>query len=527
MNLKLVAHHLGLITILLSGTMLLSLVWALPCAGGVWLHEKNGVFAILGSASLTSALGFSLYRIGKRARKMKIFRREAIAIVGIGWILASVCGAFPYLLSGIPRAVLPDGSWVPLTFIDAFYESVSGFTTTGGSVLGELEDPQVMPRTILFWRSLTHFVGGVGIMVFLVALLGSGMSGKLLVQREVSGPQQSSKVARIQMIVRRTLTVYLVLNAVLTGLLMTCGLDCFDSLCHSFGTIATGGLSSRNASFGAFRMLPDVNYAAAEWILSIFMFISGMNFLALYFFALRDWRPLVKSREWQIYLAIVAFAAAVILLYQHSINAASGLSVETSLRNTFFHVTSAITTTGYVTVDYSCWAAMAQMTIFSLMFVSACTGSTTGGFKIMRYVILFKTLCLELEKVYRPAIVRPLYLDGERIRDNALVMNVLIFFSLAFLTVSGAWICTMLWEPDTLWFMNDSPFFMETKAQDLLAAVISHFANVGLGMGIFCTENNFGILTPATKLLFAWLMLLGRLDFYVILLLFHPGFWKK
>ena len=527
MNLKLVAHHLGFILLLLSASMLVCLFWALPIAGGVWEQEKEGFWAIMVSSGITGILGAFLSRIGRKARKMNLFRREAIAIVGIGWILASLCGALPYLFSGIPRTVLSDGSLIPLTFIDAFYESVSGFTTTGGSVIGELEDPAVMPRTILFWRSFTHFIGGVGIMVFLVAILGSGMSGRLLVQREVSGPQRTAKIARIQMVVRRTLTVYLVLNAVLIILLRGCGLDFFDSLCHSFGTVATGGLSSRNASFGAFRAIPGVDFESAEWILTIFMFISGMNFMALYFLALRDWKPLVKSREWQVYLGIIVFASGMLLFFQRPFDSQAGLSLENSVRNAFFHVISAITTTGYVTTDCSHWPGMSQMTIFSLMFVSACAGSTAGGFKIMRYLILFKILYLELEKVYRPAIVRPLYLDGERIRDSALVMNVLIFFSLAFLTVIGSWIFSMLWEPDSLWQVKEAPYLMETKARDLLGAVISHFANVGLGMGILCLDNNFGALTQPTKFLYACLMLLGRLDFYVILLLFSPTFWKK
>lgn len=527
MNLKLVAHHLGFILLFLSVGMLTCSVWAFPSAGGVWEQEKNGVWAIFLSAAITGAVGGMLFRVGRKARKMNLFRREAIAIVGLGWILASLCGTLPYLFSGVPRAVLSDGSVVPLTFIDAFYESVSGFTTTGGSILGELDDAGATPRTILFWRSFTHFIGGVGIMVFLVAILGSGMSGRLLVQREASGPQQSARTARIQMTLRRTLTVYLVLNAVLIVLLRLCGLDLLDSLCHAFGTVATGGLSSRNASFAAFRELPGVNFAAAEWILTLFMFVSGMNFMALYFLAFRDWKPLVKSREWQIYLGIVALGAGLVLFFQRPDDSLVGLSLEDSARNAFFQVVSTITTTGYVATDYSRWTAVAQMTVFSLMFVSACTGSTTGGFKIMRYIILFKTLRLELEKVYRPAIVRPLYLDGERVRDSALVMNVLIFFSLAFLTIVGAWVCAMLWEPDSLWALPDAPFRLETKAQDLLGAVVSHFANVGLGTGIFCTGNNFGVLTQPTKLLFSCLMLLGRLDFYAILLLFSPAFWKK
>ena len=188
MNFRLVTFNLGIITALMTSVMLIALVWAFPCLGGVWENESRGVWALGGSILLTGSLSFLLFRFGRSARKDRVFRREAIATVGLGWIFACVCGALPYIFSGIPRDVADDGIPIPMTAIDALYESVSGLTTTGVSVIQTQDLPELMPRTILFWRSLTHFIGGVGIVVLLVALLDIGMAGRLLVSGEVTGP---------------------------------------------------------------------------------------------------------------------------------------------------------------------------------------------------------------------------------------------------------------------------------------------------------------------------------------------------
>lgn len=525
MNLRLVAYNLGIMTLLMACAMVFCMVWALPYCGGVWVNEARGVLALSLSILLTGGLSALFFRLGRTARRATFFRREAIAVVGLGWICVSICGALPYFLSGVPRTVLEDGTRVPMTAVDSLYESVSGITTTGVSVFGELEDPTVMPRTILFWRSMTHFIGGVGIVVLLVALLDTGMAGRLLVQREIAGPRQTVKASRIQMVMRRTLTVYLTLNVVLILLLMLCGLNCFDSLCHSFGTIATGGMSSRNSSFGFVRLDPNINAAAAEWIEAIFIGIAGMNFMSLYFCALGDWKPLLKCREWQTYVLLILVSVLIVAVHQRPVDFRQGTGLEETIRNSLFHVTSCITTTGYSTCNFTLWETCSQMVILGLMFVSACSGSTTGGFKVVRYVLLFKILHLELEKVYRPAIVRPLCFNGERVRDPSIASGVLIFFAMAFLTIGGTWLLAMFLEPDSLWAGH--PALMACKAHDLFAASVSHFANVGLGMGIFGAETSFGVLTQPTKFLFLCVMLLGRLDFFAILLLFTPAFWKK
>ncbi len=519
MNFRLVTYNLGIITALMTSVMIIALVWALPCLGGVWKYESHGFWALCGSILVTGLLSFLLFRFGHSARKDRVFRREAIAIVGLGWIFACICGALPYIFSGIPRDVAEDGTPIPMTAIDALYESVSGLTTTGVSVIQTQDLPELMPRTILFWRSLTHFIGGVGIVVLLVALLDIGMAGRLLVSGELTGPKQAVQGARIQMVIRRTMEVYLVLNLLLIFSLLLCGLTWFDSFCYSFGTISTGGLDPHSSGLNYYdqALLPRV-----QWVMSVFMLVSGMNLLSLYFFAHRNWKPLLKSSEWRCYMLIVLAATLVIAFKETSWN---GVGILSTLRNSLFHVASCITTTGYVMDDYTQWTPAAQMVLMSLMFVSACSGSTTGGVKVVRYILLVKILNIEMERIYRPSIVRPLYYNGERVRDPSITSGVLHFFALMFITLLCTWTLLIFLEPDSIWANHTS--IATGKAGDLFAVTVSHFANVGLGMGEFVVNHSFGDLTQASKFLLLCVMLLGRLDFFAILLLFSPSFWKR
>lgn len=521
MNLKLVSYNLGVITLLIACAMVFGILWALPSLGGVWENEARGVFGLSVSILVTGFLSGIFFYFGKSSRKQMVFRREAIAVVGLGWILASLCSALPYYISHTPRLVLEDGSRVRMSAVDSFFESVSGLTTSGATMISELEDPTVMPRTILFWRSMTHFIGGVGIVVLLVALLDTGMAGKLLVQREITGPKTMQTYARTQMIMRRTLSVYLGLNFVLFVLLIACGLTFYDSLCHSFGTVATGGLGTYNNSVLHFRSDPAVNYIAVEWILGTFMCISGMSMMSLYYLLVRNWMPLLKSLEWQMYIFIIFLATAIISFQLYS----PSISLEETVRDSFFQVTSIITTTGYATCDYTLWPAAAQAILVMLMLITACAGSTAGGAKVIRYILLFKILHFELEKVYRPAIIRPLTYNGERLTDPSIASGIFMYFSMSVLSVLIAWTAMMFFEPDTIW--NGCNSVAEAKGADLFVSAISHYSNIGPGLGRLGPMSNFGGLTEPSKFLLASLMLLGRLDFFAIILLFTPTFWKK
>lgn len=517
MNLRLVSYNLGIISLLIAFVMVFSMVWALPCLGGVWEYEYRGVTGLALSILVSSLLSFFFFSQGKEAKNAPLFRREAYAIVGLGWVTAAILASLPYLLSETCRGVD-----TPMSVVDALFESVSGLTTSGATICSELEDPRWMPRCILFWRSTTHFIGGLGIIVLLVALLDTGMSGKSLVQRELTGPRQNlQSYTRTQMIVRRTVSVYLLLNLFLTMLLIVAGLSFFDALCHSFGTIATGGLGTYNDSLIHFRTAEGVNFRLVEWGMATFMFLAGMNLLGLFFVVMGNGGWLFRKTEWQVYVWIAAIATLLIFQAEFS----SFKSVEEGLRVSFLQVASIITTTGYASVNYVWWHPLSQGILFLLMFVTACSGSTAGGPKVVRYVLLFKILRLETERAYRPTIVRPLYFNGERIVDDALSRSVLLYFAMMLITLMISWMGIMFFEPDTLWSHFDHP--MQCKSFDLFSAIVSHYSNVGPGFGCVGPMSNFGCLSTPSKFILLCDMLLGRLDFFAILLLFSPTFWKK
>ncbi|MDO4570934.1 MAG: TrkH family potassium uptake protein [Planctomycetia bacterium] len=527
MDFRLVSYNVGIILLLFAFSMIPALFWSLPFLGGVWEYEAQGVIGLVLSVLLTGGVSVGLIWFGKSDKSHTVFRKEAIAIVGISWILASIFGAMPYLLSGTIRGERVDALGrvepIPMSVVDSLFESISGITTSGATTIADVEDPAKISRTILFWRSTTHFVGGLGIIVLLVALLDTGMAGKLLVQREMTGPKHGVQTfSRTQMIARRTVIVYLVLNAALVILLSMCGIGFYDALCFGFGTIATGGLAVYNDSFAHFReTLSPAGYIAAEWIMTFFMFLSGSSLLALFFLALGKWQRLIYSTEWRVYVLILLVSGLTIAYWQYP----SCGSVEQSLREGFFHCTSIATTTGYATTNYVFWLPASQAILVGLMFTTSCAGSTAGGPKVIRHILLFKLLRLEMEKSYRPAIVRPLYYNGERISDPSVAGGIFFYFTLAFTTLLISWILVMIAEPSTLW--EGKTALMESKSMDLFAAVISHFSNVGPALGSLGPMDSFGKLSEFTKFVLLSNMLLGRLDFIAVLVLFSPSFWKK
>lgn len=553
MNYRLVCHNIGLMCVLMAIAMACCLPWALPCiGGGEWSYEKNGFFGLVWSIVFTSLFGASFLSIGKGSENTSLFRREAIATVALDWTLAVAIGSLPYIL--FIFWAYTDGKTVPMSVADALYESTSGLTTTGGTILSELEDPKVMPRCILFWRSMTHFIGGLGIVVLLVALMDTGMAGRSLIQRELAEPVQSV-YSRTQAILRRTVGVYLMMNVVLGFLLYFAGMTPFDALCHTFGTVATGGMGTHNNSLVYFQTDSHVNAAMVEWSMGIFMFIAGMNFLLLYFFAIGKWKYLVGNFEWRLYLLMVALAT--IAIYFYNAGTSDG-GFHQTLRHSFFHVVSICTTTGFACEDYSRWLPQAQAILVLLMFVCACSGSTSGGPKIVRYILLYKLFTSESERFYRPNIVRPVTFNGETLNDTALARGVMLYFASMAVVLMVAWFLLMLLEPNTQWqnerelivqrrlavleFPPDEPKLSEIQKQtllkaakydadsqswDLFVASIAHFSNVGPASGVLGPMGNFGGLTVLSKLLLVCLMLVGRLEIFGFILLFSPAFWRK
>ncbi len=542
MDFRLLCKMLGLVAALIGGTMVFSLPWALPAFGGDWTHESRGFFALLSAMALCFLVSGVLSYAG-RGPQGHLFRKEAMAVVGLSWILATVLGAMPYLLSGTRCA--SDRAMSP---VDAMFESQSGFSTTGATVLTNLEDPVLVPRCILFWRSSTHFLGGLGIIVLFVAILGQGSAGKALMQAEMPGPSQSSQQARMQHTAWVLFCIYTGLNAILTLLLMLQGLSVFDALCHAFGTMATGGFSTYNASVGHFQSVAELNAPLIEMTIAVFMVLAGTNFMLLHFVALgkfsRPWRDV----EWRAYMMILLVVSLLVIgfgCYSGDFAGPTGMKraaqqVETqsppapsshpaqvahAARYGVFQVVSIMTTTGYCTDDFDRWNSFAHGVLLLLMFVGASAGSTGGGMKVIRHILFVKILHLEVEQVFHPSVVRPLRLGGEPIAEQDLRKQILVYFGLVVAICAASWLFTITFEPDETWAGNGQQ--VEHKLIDAASCVAAMLNNIGPGLGVVGATQNYSGFHWYTKLLFIWLMMLGRLELYLIIVLFIPQFWRS
>ncbi len=542
MNFRLLCKMLGLIAALMGGTMVFSLPWALPIFGGDWAHEAPGFFGLLGSMLLCFLAGAVLSYAG-RGPHGHLFRKEAMAVVGLTWVLATLLGALPYVLSGTQRA--PNRAMSP---VDAMFEAQSGFSTTGATVLTDLEDRALVPRCILFWRSSTHFLGGLGIIVLFVAILGQGSAGKALMQAEMPGPSQSSQQARMQHTAWVLFFIYTGLNAALTVLLLLQGLSLFDALCHAFGTMATGGFSTYNASVGHFQYVPGLNAARIELTIVVFMVLAGTNFMLLYFVALGRPGKLWPDVEWRTYMAILLATTVLVSgfgLYTGDFAGPNGMrqaadadvadgeaapdpsakQLADAARYGLFQVVSIMTTTGFCTDDFDRWNSFGRGVLLLLMFVGACAGSTGGGMKVIRHILFAKILHLELEQSFHPSVVRPLRLGGEPVPEQDLRRQILVYFGLVMAICAVSWLFTITFEPDTTWAGNGQG--VEHKLVDAASCVAATLNNIGPGLGVIGATRNYTDFQWYTKLLFIWLMMLGRLELYVILVLFSPQFWRS
>jgi len=562
MKLALLCRLLGLVAVLIGGFMAMSLPWALPVCGGNWVYECDGFLGLLGAMVACFVVGAVLRYLGRNASG-QLFRKEAMAVVGLSWVMATVLGALPYVLSGTHRTPTER-----MTIVDAMFEAQSGFSTTGATVLTELEESHLVPRCILFWRSSTHFLGGMGIIVLFVAILGQGSAGKALMRAEMPGPSHESGHARVQHTAWVLFLVYAGLNVLLTILLLFEGLSVFDAVCHAFGTMATGGFSTYNASIGHFATVPGYNGPLIEMTITLFMFLAGTNFMLLY--ALVVFRPkrLLADVEWRTYVAILAVVTVAVMgfgLYQHDFlangtvplaaeadddrviaaatpngpaNAAiagenkgqepknhSRQSVVQAARYSLFQVVSIMTTTGYCTDDFNRWNSFGRGILLVLMFIGGCAGSTGGGLKVIRHILFTKILRLEVEQAYHPSVVRPLRLGGHAIQEQNLRKDILVYFGLILGISTIAWVFTITVEPDATW--TDYGHSHEHKLIDAASCVAATLNNIGPGLGVVGATKNYTNFTAPSKLLFIWLMMLGRLELFVIIVLFVPSFWRS
>ena len=623
MNFQLLSKLLGILTLLMGCFMLFSLIWADP---GIGKHtyplpilntnrpEANGVWGLIYSAIICWGLGGLMFWYG-RGGESKIYRKEAMAVVGLSWVLATVLGALPYVLSGTSRGPsirafdnsptvlvassrwkfwstweaappisenqlkviqavadatargisrrtlvqqtgLPDApqiyrdlqqdfpwskwmaapgedpdapadrasnyrlNWVGMGLVDSMFEAQSGFSTTGATVICDLEDPHLVPHSILFWRASTHFLGGLGIIVLFVVLLGQGSAGKALMRAEMPGPTQESSNARMQHTAWLFAAMYVGLNIVLALILKLLGMSMFDAICHSFATMATGGFSTYNASLGHF-ISESANGQAIEYVVILFMILAGTNFTLLFLVLIGHPLRLIRDLEFRTYGLIILLSTAAIMLFGIRSGDSDFASWESSFRNGLFQVVAILTTTGYGTADFDQWNNFSRAWLLMLMFIGGCAGSTGGGMKVIRHILFVKILRMEVEGSFQPKEVRLLKLGGKATDDQTLRHSILVYFSLIGMLFVFGFLFVMTFEPDVTWGINPS-----NKMIDSASAVTATLNNIGPGLGVVGSTQNYSNFSVLSKWLFIWLMMLGRLEIFPILVLFAPRFWR-
>ena len=480
MNYGIVKKVLGIILIFEALFMLPSLIIA------TYLRQADQ-YAFIISILITGAVGFIMY-IPKVKNKV-IRAKEGLAIVSFVWILISIFGALPFVISGT----------IP-SFVDAFFETVSGFSTTGATLINKVEK---LPKGILFWRSFTHWIGGMGILVFMVALLPAmGIGGFQIFKAESPGPTADRFVPRIKDTAKILYITYITMTLLEIILLLFGGMTLFDSMIHTFGTVGTGGFSSQSLSIGAY----DSSYV--HIVVTVFMILSGVNFSLYYVLYKGKWKEILKNQELKLYLGIILTSAILITL---NLKFATFQNIGTAFKDALFQVSSIITTTGYATVDFDIWPAFSKSILFLLMFIGGCAGSTAGGVKSIRILVLLKKIKKEIGKIFHPRAVMPIK-DGDKIISDDTVSSISTFFALY------------------IFIFLISTVVISLEGIDLASAASSvavTLGNVGPGFGFVGPRNTFSEFTPYSKLFFSFLMLLGRLELFTMIALFAPKTWKN
>jgi trk system potassium uptake protein TrkH len=481
MNIRIVlfilSRLLGVESVIIAISGLVSLIYG----------ESDYVYFFVTSA-IALTVSFSVFPFVRNTPK-GLAKREGYLVVSLTWVVFSIFGALPFYLSGsIP------------SYTDAFFETISGFTTTGASILNDIE---ALSHGMLFWRSMTQWLGGIGIIVMAIAILPLlGIGGMQLFVAEVPGPAPDKLHPRIKETAKRLWGIYILLTAVETVLLTLGGMSFFDAINHAFTTMATGGYSTKQLSVAHY------NSAYIEYVISVFMFLAGMNF-TLAFFALKlNFKKVLKNEEFRWYFfAVLSFTiliALALVYYQ-------GSDVEESFRHALFQVISIITTTGYATADYMLWPSFVVVIIFMLMFIGGSAGSTGGGPKVIRVMLLLKNSYFEFKRIIHPKAIIPVRFN-KRAVDPKIIANVQAFLVLYIIIfVIGTII------------MSTMGFDLDTA----MGAVIACLGNIGPGIGDVGPSNNFANIPDFGKWFLSAAMLVGRLELFTVLVLFTPHFWKK
>lgn len=493
MNHLLVVKYLGHFTLACVPLMAPAALWAL------WFQEWTAL-AAFGESMLVALLAGALLSVAGRSAPNQMFQREGLALVGLGWILIAGIGALPYVFSGT------------LAPVDAYFESMSGFTTTGSTVIPMIE---AVDKSILFWRAFTHWIGGMGIIVLFIAVLPYlGAGGKQLFKTETPGPDPRGLSPRIKDTASTLYKIYLGLTALLAVLLMAAGMDFYDALCHTFATLATGGFSTRQASIAHY------DSAVIEVIIILFMGLAGTNFALFFAMTRGDRWALLRNAEWRVYVGILVLSTLVIAANLAGLLGASAAAGEPprephapvqALRAAAFQVVSIMTTTGFGTEDFDVWPPLSRVLLVALMFVGGCAGSTGGGFKVIRLVILAKMAYWRLEGTFRPRTIRAIRVS-DQVVDDGVQKTVYAFFVLYVLVFAAG----------TLYMSAlGMPF------QTATTSVIATLNNIGPGLELVGASQDFSIIPASGKLFLSLCMVMGRLELFTICVFFIPGFWRR
>jgi trk system potassium uptake protein TrkH len=494
LNYKIIFHFLGLLLLFNGGFMLLAALMSLIYDDGATLQ--------IGLAGIISLLfgGFTMLATKKPNKEMG--KREGYIVVTFGWIIMALSGTMPYLFTdSIP------------VFTNAFFETISGYTTTGSTILNDIES---LPKGILFWRSLTHWIGGMGIIVLAIAILPLlGIGGMQLFAAEAPGPSADKLHPRITDTAKRLWLIYVGYTAAETILLKVAGMTFFDAINHSMCTLSTGGFSTKNASLAHWNGQPIIQY-----IVIVFMFLAGANFVLSYFAFKGKVQKIIKDEEFKLYfkfIGIFTIIAALIIYFNADVGASTVShpmvlgEAESAFRHSLFQVLAIVTTTGFVTADYTLWTPFLMVFFFGLMFLGGSAGSTSGGVKVVRHLLMIKNGFVEFKRTLHPNAILPVRYNNKSITEG-IVFNILAFFILYMLSfIVGALGFSML----------------GLDFESAVGVAASSLGNVGPALGDFGPVDNFYNMPTLGKWWCSFLMLIGRLELFTVLILFTPFFWRN
>jgi trk system potassium uptake protein TrkH len=495
LNFKVIYRFLG-ITAILNG---LFMFIAFPFS---FYNNESQTKGILIAGIITVTIGLLLFFLNK-PKNNNIQKKEGYLIVTLGWLILSFTGMLPYLLTGaIPNIT------------DAFFETLSGYSTTGSSILTDIES---MPKGILFWRSATHWIGGMGIIVLTIAILPLlGIGGMQLFMAEAPGPSADKLHPRITDTAKRLYLIYVTLTFAQFFLLKIAGMTWFDAINHAMATVSTGGFSTKNSSVAFYNNLPFVQY-----IIIFFMLVAGTNFVLTYFALKGKIQKVFQSEEFKYYLFGIlgasAIVAIIILFFQdptlHTTITHPKVfgETESAIRHALLMVISVVTTTGFVSADFTMWSFFATGIFFALFFTGGSAGSTSGGIKVVRHIVMLKNSFLEFKKALHPNAIIPVRYDGKSV-SQTIVFNILSFFIIYMLIFIMSSVLLTLLGLDFI---------------SALGAAASSLGNIGPAIGSVSPVNSYAHLSDGAKWFCSFLMLIGRLELFTVLILFTPFFWRK